>query len=60
MQEIVLFRPNLLDETNPLIKQNRQESNVELPFEGFDKETYPQVTRSRLPNSIEIIYEAFT
>lgn len=42
------FRPKLLGSTEPLIKENVEESEIELPFQGFDKNTYPKVITTTL------------
>lgn len=40
------FRRNLIGKTDPLITKNWQEADVELPFEGFNKNAHPKVTKT--------------
>lgn len=40
---MILFLPNLLEMTEPLIKEDWKETNVKLPFEGFTKDAHPKV-----------------
>lgn len=42
-QEYVAFNPDLLDKTEPLIKEDWKETDFLLPFEGFTKDAYPKV-----------------
>lgn len=43
-QEAIQFRPRLLELTEPLLKVDPNETNVLLPFKGFTKKDYPQVS----------------
>lgn len=40
---MVYFRPNLTQIMEPLLHDDWQKSNVELPFESFNRHAYPEV-----------------
>lgn len=42
-KEILLFVPNVMEMTEPLIKMDWNKTNFKLPFEGFTKHAYPKV-----------------
>lgn len=44
LQEMVYFMPNLLKNTEPLLKMNWNETSVHFPFDGFTKEKFPDVS----------------
>lgn len=44
-QEILWFRPNYIDKTDPLVTEDWQESGGDLRFVGFNKNNYPKVTQ---------------
>lgn len=52
---MITFNPELLQSTEPLIKANWQETDFKLPFEGFTKEAFPQVTFQQLQTQIEAL-----
>lgn len=47
---MVYFRPNLTDIIEPLLEDDWQKANIELPFEGLTKLAHPEVLLNLLQN----------
>lgn len=43
LKEYLRLRPELCNSTEPLIKNDWRETDIPLPFRGFDKDKYPMV-----------------
>lgn len=42
-QEAIQFRPRILQNTEPLLREDPRETSIVLPFRGFTRRDYPQV-----------------